>query len=238
MKFNFIPHVLCITDTLLTRNTLKIITHKHFVFKSWLFSLHLPLSPLTLPVYCSIIPNLCFPCNFTSSLRQIYDVSVLIRLRPEHSDTFIPRESFLCPPSFTRYSSWVHSCHYKYEPHDAPHRSCIHTSKANLVHRIKPGMFDCEVCGVLCLLVRMVIEYVSHLLQNSLQNCVCCKMSKRLRWSCRYFLHQWHHLFLIVLHIYHSSASKFDFFFVFPFQRKRVSTGETDVSFSRSYARV
>ena len=71
--------------------------------------------------------------------------------------------------------------------------------------------------------------------QNSLQNGVRFK-SKRFEWSCRYFLLQRHHLFLFVLVIYHSSASKMDFYFTF--RRKQASTCNPDVGFPCCYASI
>lgn len=71
--------------------------------------------------------------------------------------------------------------------------------------------------------------------QNSLQNGVRCK-SKGFEWSCRYFVPQWHHLFLIVLVIYHSNAFKVDFYFTF--RRKQASTCNPDVGFPCCYASI
>lgn len=41
------------------------------------------------------------------------------------------------------------------------------------------------------------------------------RCQKRLECSCRYFLLQWHHLFLIVLVIFHANACEFDYCFIF-----------------------
>lgn len=69
-----------------------------------------------------------------------------------------------------------------------------------------------------------------------LQDCARYKMSERLWCSCRYFLHQRYHLFLIVPVIHHSNGSKFDF--CFTFQRKQASVGNPDVGFPCCYASV
>lgn len=129
----------------LIRNTLKIVTYKHFVFKHWLFLL----SPflLTLPVYCTVAPNLYCVVWYYQSLWQIYNVCMLSLLTSGLQTLTL---------SYLRSGSWqilfiqVVSSSQRLS-WNSVWNSTFYFTTANLQREITQRMFECEMGRAMCL---------------------------------------------------------------------------------------